>query len=52
MFRSFTTTSSPFESDLEIEVKQIKDILRREHGFVAAPPKKLQIRVIGLYLKC
>jgi SAM-dependent methyltransferase len=23
--------------------------LRREHGFIAAPPKKLQIRVLGLY---
>jgi len=49
LFRSVTTPASPSDSDLEIELKQIKDILRREHGFVAAPPKKLQIRVIGLY---
>jgi len=49
LFRSFTTASSPSENDLAVELKQIKDILRREHGFIAAPPKKLQVRVIGLY---
>ena len=50
LLRSFITPPPyPSDSDLEIEMKQIKDILRHEHAFVAAPPKKLQIRVIGLY---
>jgi len=49
LFRSFTTPSSSSDSDVEIEVRQIKDTLKREYGFVAATPKKLQIRVIGLY---
>jgi len=35
--------------DHEVELRQLKDILRREHGFVPAPPKALQVRVLGLY---
>jgi cyclopropane fatty-acyl-phospholipid synthase-like methyltransferase len=51
LLRKFITPppGSPIHSDLQIEIKQIKDILRHEHAFVAAPPKKLQMRVIGLY---
>ena len=50
LLRSFLTPSRTSSlSDLEIELAQIKDILRHERGFVAAPPKKLQIRVLGLY---
>jgi SAM-dependent methyltransferase len=45
----FTRPSSPSGNDFEVENKQIKDILRHEYAFVAPPPKKLQIRVIGLY---
>jgi ubiquinone/menaquinone biosynthesis C-methylase UbiE len=37
------------ENDVETEMRQLKDILRREHGFIPPPPKSLQVRVIGLY---
>jgi SAM-dependent methyltransferase len=41
--------SSPGLSDAEVQAVQLSDILRREHGVIPAPPKKLQQRVIGLY---
>jgi SAM-dependent methyltransferase len=34
---------------LRIELKQLKDILRLEHGFIPPPPMELQTRVLGLY---
>ena len=37
------------DEDLEIQLKQLKDILKHEHGFLDVPPKALQVRVIGVY---
>jgi ubiquinone/menaquinone biosynthesis C-methylase UbiE len=39
---------SPGE-DAQVEIQQLKDIVRREHGLPVAPPKALQVRILGLY---
>ena len=39
----------PSMTDAEIEAKQRRDIQRYEDGNIPPPPKKLQVRVIGLY---
>ena len=36
-------------TDAEIQARQLADILRREHGIIPAPPKALQVRVVGGY---
>ena len=37
------------KTDVEMELQQLKDILRSEHGFIPPPPKTLQVRVLGVY---